>query len=405
MSSTTLAEVGRELGVGLDLRLGKGEDASGGREKASILADAVEAVLGAMYLDGGVEPVRRLVLEQLSERIDQAAERPGDKDYKTRLQEVAAHDGFTPPVYALTESGPDHHKRFHATVAVGGERLGAGTGTSKKKPSRRRPGPHTSGVRHRMESAMMFELPEVETVRRELDRDLVGKKVKTVEAASMAVLKRYKNRKAFTGQLDDMKITGVGRRGLHLLIVLDGDSTLVVDLGSSGSLRRNANKDKVEDSTEVVITFTQHGQLRLVDPGGTAEMFVVDTGALADEIPELEDHGLDPVDEPVSWTEFGRALLQRNVKLKTLLLDDTFVVGIGNLYADEILYEAGLRFDRLSNSLSSQEIRRLHAPWSARFTTPSSTAGHRCPIVRSSTRSACLVTMPSTWRSSESTAI
>ena len=133
VSSTTLAEVGRELGVGLDLRLGKGEDASGGREKASILADAVEAVLGAMYLDGGVEPVRRLVLEQLSERIDQAAKRPGDKDYKTRLQEVAAHDGFTPPVYALTESGPDHHKRFHATVAVGGERLGAGTGTSKKE--------------------------------------------------------------------------------------------------------------------------------------------------------------------------------------------------------------------------------------------------------------------------------
>ena len=160
---------------------------------------------------------------------------------------------------------------------------------------------------------MMFELPEVETVRRELDRDLVGKKVKTVEASSMAVLKRYKNRKAFPGQLDDMKITGVGRRGLYLLIVLDGDSTLVVNLGSSGSLRRNANKDKVEDSTEVVITFTQHGQLRLVDPDGTAEMFVVDTAALADEIPELEDHGLDPVDEPVSWTEFGRALLQRSV--------------------------------------------------------------------------------------------
>ena len=97
---------------------------------------------------------------------------------------------------------------------------------------------------------MMFELPEVETVRRELDRDLVGKKAKTVEAASMAVLRRYKNRKAFTGQLDDMKITGVGRRGLHLLIVLDGDSTLVVDLGSSGSLRRNANKDKVDANGE-----------------------------------------------------------------------------------------------------------------------------------------------------------
>ncbi|MEO0495444.1 MAG: DNA-formamidopyrimidine glycosylase family protein [Actinomycetota bacterium] len=211
-----------------------------------------------------------------------------------------------------------------------------------------------------MEPAMVFELPEVETVRRELDRDLVGKKVKTVEASSMAVLKRYKNRKAFTGQLDDMKITRVSRRGLYLLIVLDGDSTLVVDLGSSGSLRRNANKDKVEDSTEIVITFTQHGQLRLIDADGTAEMFVVDTDALADEIPALDDHGLDPVEEPVSWTAFGRALLQRSVKLKTVLMDDTFVVGVGNIYADEILYEAGLRYDRLSDSLSSQEIRRLH---------------------------------------------
>ncbi|MEM9202449.1 MAG: DNA-formamidopyrimidine glycosylase family protein [Actinomycetota bacterium] len=207
---------------------------------------------------------------------------------------------------------------------------------------------------------MVFELPEVETVRRELDRDLVGKKVKTVEATSMKVLGRYKNRKAFTAQLDDMKITEVARRGLFLLIVLDGESTLVVNLGGSGSLRRNANKDAMEPDTEIVITFTQHGQLRLIDPDGSAEMFVVDTDALADEIPVLDDHGLDPVDEPVSWTAFGRSLLQRSVKLKTLLMDDTFVVGIGNLYADEILYEAGLRYDRMSDSLSSQEIRRLH---------------------------------------------
>ncbi|MEM9466629.1 MAG: DNA-formamidopyrimidine glycosylase family protein [Actinomycetota bacterium] len=207
---------------------------------------------------------------------------------------------------------------------------------------------------------MVFELPEVETVRRELDRDLVGKKVKSVEAMSMKVLGRYKNRKAFTAQLDDMKITQVTRRGLYILIVLDGDSTLVVNLGGSGSLRRNANKDAQDPDTEVVITFTQHGQLRLIDGEGTAEMFVVDTDAVAEEIPALEDHGLDPVDEPVSWTAFGRALLQRNTKLKTLLMDDTFVVGIGNLYADEILYEAGLRFDRVSDSLSSQEIRRLH---------------------------------------------
>lgn len=206
----------------------------------------------------------------------------------------------------------------------------------------------------------MFELPEVETVRRDLDRDLVGKKVKDAEAMSMKVLGRYKNRKAFTAQLDGMKIVAVERRGLYLTIVLDGDSTLVVDLGSSGSLRRNANKDAVDPATEVVITFTQHGQLRLLDAEGTAQMFVVDTDALADELPDLDGLGLDPVDEPVSWTAFGRGLLQHQTKLKTLITDPSFVVGVGDIYADEILYHAGLRHDRPSDSLSSQEIRRLH---------------------------------------------
>jgi len=206
----------------------------------------------------------------------------------------------------------------------------------------------------------MFELPEVETVRRDLDRDLVGKKVKEAEAMSMKTLGRYKNRKAFTSQLDGMKITAVQRRGLYITIVLDGESTLVVDLGSSGSLRRHANKDAVDPDTEIVITFTQHGQLRLLDADGTASVFVVDTDALDDEIPELDGYGLDPVDEPVSWTAFGRTLLGNKTKLKTLLTDSSIVVGVGDIYADEILFHAGLRHDRLSDSLSSQEIRRLH---------------------------------------------
>ncbi len=206
----------------------------------------------------------------------------------------------------------------------------------------------------------MFELPEVETVRRDLDRDLVGKKVKDTEAMSMKTLGRYKNRKAFTSQLEGMKITSVERRGLYIAIVLDGESTLVVDLGSTGSLRRNANKDAVDPATEIVITFTQHGQLRLLDDEGTAQAFIVDTDALADELPELDGYGLDPVEEPVSWTAFGRSLLSNHTKLKTLLTDSSFVVGIGDIYADEILFHAGLRFDRMSDSLSSQEIRRLH---------------------------------------------
>ena len=206
----------------------------------------------------------------------------------------------------------------------------------------------------------MFELPEIETVRRDLDKDLPGNRIKLVEAASMKVLGRYKTRKSFADQMPGWKVLNVTRVGLYLLVAFDSESTMVVDLGSSGSLRRHANKDPHDPDTEIVMTFTQHGQLRLVDAEGTSNVFVIDSDALGEEIPEIEDYGLDPVDEPISWTAFGRDLLQRKAKLKTLLMDETFVVGIGNIYADEILYHAGLRYDRPSDSLSSQEIRRLH---------------------------------------------
>ncbi|MXW62415.1 MAG: Fpg/Nei family DNA glycosylase [Acidimicrobiaceae bacterium] len=206
----------------------------------------------------------------------------------------------------------------------------------------------------------MFELPEVETVRRDLERDIVGKKIKSAEAMSMKVLRRYRTRNSFVSRLVGNKITAVQRRGLHITIEFENESNLVVDLGSSGSLRRTANKEAIDPETEVVITFTQHGQLRLLDAQGTSEIFVVDDDSILDELPELEELGLDPVSEPVTWTVFGRSLLQRRVRLKTLLTDPTFVVGIGDIYADEILFHAGLRHNRMSDSLTSQEIRRLH---------------------------------------------
>jgi ribonuclease-3 len=137
VSAATLAEIGNELGLGLDVRLGKGEAASGGAEKSSILADAVEAVIGAVYVDGGIEPARVLVLRELDERISEAATRPGARDYKTRLQELAAADGYQPPDYEISESGPDHLKRFEATVRIDGEVRGTGDGSSKKEAEQR----------------------------------------------------------------------------------------------------------------------------------------------------------------------------------------------------------------------------------------------------------------------------
>ena len=100
------------------LRLGKGEDASGGRGKSSILADAMEAVIAAVYLDGGTEQAFLLVERLFTHRMASAAQRLDRLDYKTVLQELTARQHDTAPVYVISDSGPDHDKRFFATVIV-----------------------------------------------------------------------------------------------------------------------------------------------------------------------------------------------------------------------------------------------------------------------------------------------
>lgn len=243
--------------------------------------------------------------------------------------------------------------------AVPSKGSGANKGAAPSKASGAKKGAGAS-KRTSPKKGLVFELPEVETVRHDLERELIGKKVKAAEAASMKCLSRYRNRRSFTEQLEKAKIVGVERAGLHIVIGLDSGLKLVAGLGSTGSLRRNANKNPVLPGTELIISFTQHGQLRFVDRGPTGDLFVVPEDSLEAELPEIARYGFDPVTEPMPWTEFGRRVLARSVKLKRLLIDDTFVTGLRDVYADEILFEAGLRYDRMSNTLTSQEIRRLH---------------------------------------------
>ena len=133
VNAGVLAELAAELHLGAALLLGKGEDQSGGREKPSILADAMEAVIGAVYLDRGWDGAWGLVMGLLGERITEAAAGPGGQDYKTRLQELAARRFDELPRYQVADDGPDHAKRFYATVYVAGEPHGAGEGRSKKQ--------------------------------------------------------------------------------------------------------------------------------------------------------------------------------------------------------------------------------------------------------------------------------
>lgn len=132
VNTNVLAEVAAALRLGEAIRLGRGEDTSGGRGKASILADAFEALIGAIYLDGGWEAAQKFVLEHLGTRIAAAAAGPGSDDHKTRLQEFVVHMHGHTPRYEVVGSGPDHDRRFTANVFVAGDQVGVGVGRSKK---------------------------------------------------------------------------------------------------------------------------------------------------------------------------------------------------------------------------------------------------------------------------------
>lgn len=133
VSAVSLAELARELDLGSYLLLGRGEESTGGRDKPSILSDAMEAVLGAAYVDRGWDAARALVVDHLALRIATAVDGPGIQDFKTRLQELAAREFEGAPVYLVVEDGPDHDKRFSAQVLIDGAVAGAGEGRSKKQ--------------------------------------------------------------------------------------------------------------------------------------------------------------------------------------------------------------------------------------------------------------------------------
>jgi ribonuclease-3 len=133
VNSKALAGVARGLKLGEYIRLGRGEDGTGGRDKASILADTLEALIGAVYLDGGLDTASGLVHRLFDPLIERSAGLGAGLDWKTSLQELTAAEELGVPEYHVEESGPDHQKTFRAVVRVGGVEYGAGEGRSKKE--------------------------------------------------------------------------------------------------------------------------------------------------------------------------------------------------------------------------------------------------------------------------------
>lgn len=205
----------------------------------------------------------------------------------------------------------------------------------------------------------MPELPEVETIRRDLEKEVVGKKLKEVTVIGERTVRR--GLEDFKERLEGRKVVGVDRRGKYLVVRLDGPDVLVIHLRMSGQLLKATAKDPVANHTHAILGFGAPGaiQIRFVDPRTFGELFVTTPAELGAAIPELSSLGFDPLETPMSWERFGLLLRSRKSKLKTLLMDQSFIAGIGNMYADEILFAAGLRYDRDSATISPQEARRL----------------------------------------------
>src|SRR2546425_6109804 len=207
------------------------------------------------------------------------------------------------------------------------------------------------------------ELPEVEVVRRDLEKDVVGRRIREADVRpqrnAMRIIRRHARRKEFSDRLAGKKISRVDRKGKYVLLYLDGGDVLVVHFGMSGQLLRGTKRQALPPHTHVVLDFMQGGDLRFVDPRTFGEMFVT----AADELGkgrELDHIAIDPLEDTFTWQEFSGELARRATKLKPLLMDQKFVSGLGNIYSDEVLFAAGLRYDRMSDSLSSQEVRRLY---------------------------------------------
>ncbi len=202
----------------------------------------------------------------------------------------------------------------------------------------------------------MIESPEVEVVRRELEREILDRRVKVVEVRSDAVTPHTGDE--FNERLQRAKITGeIIRQGLLLLIRFDNEEIMAVSLGAGGQLRRQPNRDATDPRTRLVITFTQYGGLRLVDFKEGARVRLLGPEQVVEQAPV----GIDPLQTSLSWTDFSNLLLSppRPMFLKAFLTSASMIVGVGDMYADEILFNAGLRHDRMTDSLGRQEVRRL----------------------------------------------
>jgi len=206
------------------------------------------------------------------------------------------------------------------------------------------------------------ELPEVETVRRGLQAQVVGRRITNVEVGRERTVRRT-SRQALIDGLTGATITAVNRRGKYLLCPLDTGDELMMHLRMSGRLLVAAAGTQRPAHTHVVMHLAGEPaqELWFVDPRTFGEVVVFDPANVAVEMPELAKMGVDPITDGLTRDQFAVLLRARSRQIKALLLDQHVIAGIGNIYCDEALHLAGVRWDRPSDKLTAREITKLHA--------------------------------------------
>jgi formamidopyrimidine-DNA glycosylase len=206
------------------------------------------------------------------------------------------------------------------------------------------------------------ELPEVETVRRGIAAQVVGRRITKVEVGRERTVRRT-SRQALIDGLTGATLVAANRRGKYLLCPLDTGDELMVHLRMSGRLLvADAGTDR-PPHTHVVMHLdgVPAQELWFIDPRTFGEVVVFDPANVAIEVPELARMGVDPITDGLSRAQLATILRSRRRQLKALLLDQHVIAGIGNIYCDETLHLARLRWDRSSDSLTTREIGRLHS--------------------------------------------
>jgi formamidopyrimidine-DNA glycosylase len=203
------------------------------------------------------------------------------------------------------------------------------------------------------------ELPEVETVRRGLERFVVGRRINGVEVGRERTVRRTSAEAVIHG-LTGARIEASNRRGKYLLMPLDTGDELMIHLRMSGQVLVVDSGSPRPKHTHVVMHLDNRKELWFVDPRTFGEVVVFDPSNVAAEIPDLAKLGVDPISEGLELSHFRALIRSRRRQIKPLLLDQHVVAGIGNIYADEILHESRLRPDRLSDSFNNRSEQRLY---------------------------------------------